>query len=66
MNFNDSIMIFMVFWCPEGPLEVQKTKKTSKRRDGEQKQQNIVQNYDLEWHADSMGFLVGPEQSQEF
>ena len=34
-------------------------------RDGEQKRQNIVQNYDLEWHADSMGFLVGPEQSQE-
>ena len=29
--FDDSIMIFMVFWCPEGSLEVQ----------------NIVQNYDL-------------------
>ena len=25
--FDDSIMIFMVFWCPEGPLEVQKAKK---------------------------------------
>tara|TARA_B100001741_G_C16278859_1_gene471254 strand:+ start:564 stop:701 length:138 start_codon:yes stop_codon:yes gene_type:complete len=27
MIFDDSIMIFMVFWCPEGPLEVQKAKK---------------------------------------
>ena len=41
MNFDDSTMIFMVFWCPEGSLRGPKTKKkTPKTPDGEQKRKN--------------------------
>ena len=39
--FDDSIMIFMVFWCPEGPLEVQKAKKKQVKGEMENKNDKI-------------------------
>ena len=39
--FDDSIMIFMVFWCPEGPLEVQKSKKKQVKGEMENKNDKI-------------------------